>query len=43
MIVCEANHYLTALKTNMKAIEKAEEYELCQRAIEWIKKLEENQ
>lgn len=35
--------YLTALTLNLHRVEEAEEYELCQRAIEWINhlKLEE--
>ena len=33
--------YLEALETNLVRCEEAEEYELCEKAIAWIKKLRE--
>tara|TARA_R100000544_G_scaffold22196_1_gene11047 strand:- start:186 stop:467 length:282 start_codon:yes stop_codon:yes gene_type:complete len=32
-------NYLEALETNLARCEEAEEYELCEKAISWIKKL----
>jgi|TARA_R100000734_G_C3313394_1_gene104690 hypothetical protein len=32
-------NYLEALETNLKRCELAEEYELCEKSIEWIEKL----
>jgi len=34
--------YLEALETNLARCEEAEEYELCKKAIYWIKKLKNN-
>jgi len=34
--------YLEALETNLARCEEAEEYELCKKAIGWIKKLRED-
>ena len=40
-LIVSKDKYLEALKLNLPRCEEAEEYELCQLAAEWIKKLED--
>jgi len=39
-ITVKRENYLEALKLNLHRVENAEEFELCQRAVQWIKQLE---
>ena len=39
-ITIKKENYLEALKINLHRVEKAEEFELCQRAVHWVKILE---
>ena len=39
-ITVKRENYIEALKLNLHRVEKAEDFELCQRAIQWIKQLE---
>ncbi len=39
-ITVKRENYLEALKLNLHRVENAEEFELCQRAVQWIKRLE---
>jgi len=39
-LIVDKNNYLQTLKLNLPRCEQAEEFELCKKASEWIKKLE---
>ena len=39
-LIINKQNYLNSLKLNFPTVEKAEEYELCSRALNWINRLE---
>lgn len=42
-ITVKRPNYLEALRLNLERVEKAEEYELCSRAVKWIEQLQVEQ